>query len=103
MPLIITLVDSWKGRGRYLLEAIIWWLVITLPINTVSIWYGTQAPPYIHGDVNTYYVGYGYNSLANANQTDGEPIIGTFQCSSIVIQNGVRPINVYFDKYVSAT
>ena len=98
MPLIITLVDSWKGRGRYLLEAIIWWLVITLPINTVSIWYGTQAPPYIHGDVNTYYVGYGYNSLANANQTDGEPIIGTygffsdfihtrnfFQGSSIVI------------------
>ena len=78
MPLIITLVDSWKGRGRYLLEAIIWWLVITLPINTVSIWYGTQAPPYTHGDVNTYYVGYGYNSLANANQTDGEPIIGTY-------------------------
>ena len=67
MPLITGLIDYWNGRGRFLVEAVVWWLVISLPINMVSILFAAQAPEYVHSDEDTYYVGYGYNSIANSN------------------------------------
>ena len=69
MPLFVGVLDTFKGHGRFLIEAVLWWMVITVPINTVSIWYASQAPPYIHSDVDTYCIGYGQDSLTNCNLT----------------------------------
>ena len=69
MPLFVGVLDTFKGHGRFLIEAVLWWIVITVPMNTVSIWYASQAPPYIHSDVDTYCIGYGQNSLTNCNLT----------------------------------
>ena len=64
------MLECCNGRGRFLLEAIFWWLIISLPINFVSILYAIQAPTYVHSDEATYHYGYGYNSIYEANITD---------------------------------
>jgi hypothetical protein len=65
------LIDYLSGGGRFLAESVIWWVVICLPINIVSILFAFQAPKYIHSDEDTYYYGYGYNSIFNANSSAG--------------------------------
>ena len=43
-------MECYKNRGRFLIEAILWWLIIALPINLASIFFSIQAPAYIHTD-----------------------------------------------------
>ena len=45
-----TIMECYKNRGRFLIEAILWWLIIALPINLASIFFSIQAPAYIHTD-----------------------------------------------------
>mgnify|MGYP001256400934 CR=1 FL=1 len=61
------MMECCNGRGRFLLEAILWWIFICLPINFVSIIFAVQAPTYVHSDEDTYHYGYGYNSIYEAN------------------------------------
>ena len=61
------MMECCNGRGRFLLEAILWWIFISLPINFVSILFAVQAPTYVHSDEDTYHYGYGYNSIYEAN------------------------------------
>ena len=58
------IMECYNNRGRFLIEAIVWWLIIALPINLASIFFSIQAPAYIHTDhinngtnnVNTYFL-----------------------------------------------
>ena len=43
-------MECYNNRGRFLIEAILWWLIIALPINLASIFFSIQAPAYIHTD-----------------------------------------------------
>ena len=43
-------MECCNNRGRFLIEAILWWLVISLPINLASILFSIQAPSYVHSD-----------------------------------------------------
>ena len=65
------MMECCNGRGRFLLEAVLWWLFISLPINFVSILFAVQAPTYVHSDEDTYHYGYGYNSIYEANISQG--------------------------------
>ena len=44
------IMECYNNRGRFLIEAILWWLIIALPINLASIFFSIQAPAYIHTD-----------------------------------------------------
>ena len=59
------MMECCNGGGRFIIEAITWWLLITLPINLVSIYYAIEAPPYIHPDIDEAY----HNSINETNIT----------------------------------
>ena len=44
--------DCLDGKGVLLLESLIWWIIISIPINVVSIIFAIQAPPYAHKDLD---------------------------------------------------
>jgi hypothetical protein len=45
-------MECYKNRGRFLIEAILWWLIIALPINLASIFFSIQAKLYIPSTIN---------------------------------------------------
>ena len=74
-----TIMECYKNRGRFLIEAILWWLIIALPINLASIFFSIQAPAYIHTDhIN--------NATNNVNTSLGIMIL--LLCSSHIFVFG---------------
>ena len=82
MPLstkMMATVPKLNEGGTILAEAIVWSLIICVPINVVSITFAMQAPSYIHPDKESFDYGYGYNSIYTANETDA-PKLSKIKC-----------------------
>ena len=57
------LIGCCNGRGGSLIEAVFWWIVISVPINIASIIFAMEAPTYDHSEANGFDYDYEYHSI----------------------------------------
>ena len=67
--------DCLKGRCCLTLEAILWLIFISVPINLASIYFALEAPEYIHDPQE---LKHGYNAPKGPMNLDNGTLDGNF-------------------------